>query len=58
VAIVSLFAKLSSITRSPQGRKLMDEAQRRARDPETRRKIEQAGRSVMSRRGGRRRGGY
>jgi len=55
---VSLFAKLSSITRSPQGRKLMDEAQRRARDPETRRKIEQAGRSVMSRRGGRRRGGY
>jgi len=54
---VSLLSKLSSFTRTPQGRRLMGEAQRRARDPETRRKLDQARQNVMSRRGGKRRGG-
>jgi hypothetical protein len=45
-----LFRNLSRIARSPQGRKMMSEAQRLARDPETRRKITEAGRRLQQRR--------
>jgi hypothetical protein len=45
--------QLSKLARSPQGRKVADEAKRLARDPETRKKIDEARRQIMRRgRGG------
>ncbi len=38
----SLFLRLSKLARSPQGRRAMDQAKRLARDPNTKRKIEDA----------------
>jgi hypothetical protein len=37
---MSLISKATSFARSPQGRKLVDEAKRLSKDPETRRKID------------------
>ena len=37
----SLLSKVTQFARSPQGRRLAGEATRRARDPKTRRQIEQ-----------------
>lgn len=45
-------SKLTQLARSPQGRKLMDEAQRLAKDPKTRAKIDDAREKLMARRGG------
>jgi hypothetical protein len=33
--------RISNFARSPQGRRLMNQAQRKARDPKTKRQIEQ-----------------
>jgi hypothetical protein len=43
------FRQLSKLARSPQGRKVVDEAKRLARDPATRKRIEDARRRVMQR---------
>ena len=48
----SLLNKVTQFARSPQGRRLADTAVRRARDPKTRRQIEQV-RSRLTQRGGR-----
>jgi len=45
----SFFKQLSKLARSPEGRKVADEAKRLARDPETRRKIDEARRQIMRR---------
>jgi len=45
-------SKLAQLARSPQGRKLMSEAQRLAKDPKTRAKIDDARTKLMQRRGG------
>jgi hypothetical protein len=37
----SLFSKVAQFARSPQGRKLAEQARRRANDPATRARIEQ-----------------
>ncbi len=37
----SLLTTVARFARSPQGRRLMDQAQRKARDPKTKRQIEQ-----------------
>ena len=39
--MASLVRKLISFARSPQGQRLISEAQRRAKDPETRRKLQE-----------------
>jgi hypothetical protein len=39
---MSLFSKAASFARTPQGRRVMDRAQRMARDPETRRELAEA----------------
>lgn len=44
-----LISKLAQFARSPQGRKAMSQAQKMAKDPETRRKIEQARARFMKR---------
>jgi hypothetical protein len=41
--------RLAQFARSPQGRKVVDEAKRLARDPATRRRIEDARRQLMRR---------
>jgi hypothetical protein len=41
--------KLSQLARSPQGRKVVDEAKRLARDPATRRRIDDARRQLRRR---------
>jgi hypothetical protein len=50
--MAGIASKLTQLARSPQGRKLMNEAQRLAKDPKTRAKIEDARTKLMSRRGG------
>jgi hypothetical protein len=44
--------KLQDFAGGPQGRKVVDEAKRLARDPDTRRKIDDARRKLMNRGGG------
>ena len=39
--MASLFKKVAEFARSPQGRELAEKAKRKAKDPETRRKIEE-----------------
>ena len=48
---MSLIARISKFARSPQGRKLADTAVRAAKDPKTRRQIEDARRKLAARRG-------
>ena len=48
---MSLFNKVAKFARSPQGRKMADTAVRRAKDPATKRQIEQV-RSRLMKRGG------
>jgi len=43
------FRQLSKLARSPQGRKVVDEAKRLARDPAARKKIDDARRQIMRR---------
>ena len=49
----SLLNRVAQLARSPQGRRMADQAVRAARDPKTRRQIEQV-RSRLMARGGRR----
>jgi hypothetical protein len=46
---VSLISKISKFATSPQGRKLAEQAKRKANDPETRRKIDDARERLMKR---------
>ena len=39
---MSLISRVSKFARSPQGHKVIEEGKRLARDPETRRKLDQA----------------
>jgi hypothetical protein len=48
----SLVTRVTQLARSPQGRRLAGQAMRAARDPRTRRQIEQV-RSRLTQRGGR-----
>ena len=41
--------QIAKLARSPEGRRLADEAKRLARDPQTRRRIDEARRRVMGR---------
>jgi hypothetical protein len=50
--MVGIASKLAQLARSPQGRRLMSEAQRLAKDPKTRAKIDDARTKLMQRRGG------
>jgi hypothetical protein len=50
--MAGIASKLAQLARSPQGRKLMSEAQRLAKDPKTRAKIDDARTKIMSRGGG------
>jgi len=45
----SLLSRLSRFARSPQGRKAVDQAKRVARDPNTKRKIEDARKRLSTR---------
>jgi hypothetical protein len=45
-------SKVAQFARTPQGRRLADTAMRKARDPKTRRQVEQV-RSRLAQRGGR-----
>ena len=47
---MSLISRVTNIARSPQGRRLAEQAARRAKDPATRRQIEQV-RARLGRRG-------
>jgi hypothetical protein len=47
-----LLRKLQDLASGPQGRKAVAEAKRLAKDPETRRKIDDARRKLMNRGGG------
>jgi hypothetical protein len=47
----SLLNRVAKLARSPQGRRLADQAVRAARDPKTRRQIEQVRSRLVSRRG-------
>jgi hypothetical protein len=47
----SMLNRVAQLARSPQGRRLADQAMRKARDPKTRRQIEQV-RSRLGQRGG------
>ena len=49
---MALLQKLVKLAGSPAGRKLIDEAQRRAKDPATRAQVEQLARKVKGRRSG------
>jgi hypothetical protein len=40
-AVPSLFGRITKFAQSPQGRRLADQAKRRAEDPATQRKIKQ-----------------
>ena len=46
---MSLMSKVAQFARSPQGRKMADTAVRRAKDPKTRRQIEQVRSRLMKR---------
>ena len=46
----SLLSRVTQFARSPQGRRLADQAMRRARDPKTRRQIEQVRARLANRR--------
>ena len=48
---MSLMSKLSKFARAPQGRKLADRAMTAAKDPKTRKQIEEARRKLAARRG-------
>ena len=48
---MSLMSKVAQFARSPQGRRMAESAVRAAKDPKTRRQIEQV-RSRLARRGG------
>jgi len=48
----SLMSKVAQFARSPQGRRLAETAARRARDPKTRRQVEQV-RARLTQRGSR-----
>jgi hypothetical protein len=45
------FQQVVKLARSPQGRRVADEAKRLAKDPNTRRRIDEARRRVMQRGG-------
>ncbi len=47
-----MLTNLLRLARTPQGRKLADQAMRAARDPKTRKQIDEMRRRVMSSRGG------
>ena len=47
----SLFSKITDFAKSPQARELADKAVTAAKDPMTRKQIEDAGRKLMSSRG-------
>ncbi len=47
-----MLTNLLRLARTPQGRKLADQAMRAARDPKTRKQIDEMRRRVMSNRGG------
>jgi hypothetical protein len=47
--MASLLAKVAQFARSPQGRKLFDQARRRANDPATRARVEQVRRQMANR---------
>ena len=47
----SLFSKISEFAKSKQGRDLADKAVTAAKDPKTRKQIEDAGRKLMAGRG-------
>jgi hypothetical protein len=49
----SLINRVAQFTRSPQGRRLADRAARAARDPRTRRQLEQVRARLTQRGGGR-----
>ena len=49
---MSLISKISRFARSPQGRKLADKAMTAAKDPKTRKQIDEARRKLAARRGG------
>jgi hypothetical protein len=48
----SLLSKVAQLARTPQGRRMADQAVRAARDPKTRRQIEQVRARLVQRRGG------
>jgi hypothetical protein len=48
--MASLFTSIARFARSPQGRRMMDQAQRKARDPKTKRQIEQVRERLARRR--------
>ena len=48
---MSLVTKIARFARSPQGRKLADRAMTAAKDPKTRKQIEDARRKLAARRG-------
>ncbi|RZS89738.1 hypothetical protein EV189_1511 [Motilibacter rhizosphaerae] len=52
-----LLSKLVTFARSPQGKKLLGEAQRRAKDPQTRAQVQQLVQRARSGRGGSGQGG-
>lgn len=45
---MSLFAKVAKLASTPQGRRMIEQAKRAARDPENRRKVEGAVRQLRS----------
>jgi hypothetical protein len=47
----SLFTKITDFARSKQGRELADKAVHAAKDPKTRRQVEEIGRKLMGGRG-------
>jgi hypothetical protein len=47
----SLFTRISDFARSKQGRELADKAVQAAKDPKTRRQVEDLGRKLMGGRG-------
>lgn len=46
---MSLFSKVAKFARTPQGRQMIDQAQRAAKDPENRRKVESVVRQLRNR---------
>ena len=50
--MAGIASKLAPFALAPQGRRLMSEAQRLAKDPKTRAKIDDARTKLMQRRGG------
>ncbi len=47
-----IFSKVARFARSPQGRRLAAQAMQRAKDPKTRKQIDDARRRLAARRGG------